>query len=112
MREDLSHSGSDNELLARVATLLLARELFRVIANVNFPERGSIEAGRARHRDECRAQIAPDLNVQLYSGRRGRICRLACVMRDSSRTLPRCSTSFCEQSIRPAPNTSKDTDAV
>lgn len=41
MLEDLPFTiirNSDGEVLARVATLLLAREVFRLVANVNFPE--------------------------------------------------------------------------
>lgn len=48
MREDLPFAilrASDNEVLARAATLLLARELFRVISNVNFPEEIHLRQG-------------------------------------------------------------------
>jgi hypothetical protein len=41
MHEDLPFviiRDSDAEVLARVATLMLARELFRVISNIYFPE--------------------------------------------------------------------------
>lgn len=48
MREDLPFTvirAADNEVLARVANLLLARELFRVIANVNFPDTVLLKQG-------------------------------------------------------------------
>lgn len=41
MHEDLPFTiirTSDSEVLARVSTLLLAREVFRLAANVSFPE--------------------------------------------------------------------------
>lgn len=48
MREDLPFviiRSSDSEVLARAATLLLAREIFRVIVNVNFPEEVLLKQG-------------------------------------------------------------------
>lgn len=48
MREDLPFviiRNSDSEVLARAATLLLAREIFRVIVNVNFPEEVQLKQG-------------------------------------------------------------------
>jgi hypothetical protein len=48
MKEDLPFAiirDSDSEVLARAANLLLARELFRVIANVNFPDEILLKQG-------------------------------------------------------------------
>lgn len=48
MQEELPFAillATDNEVLARAANLLLARELFRVIVNVNFPDEIQLRQG-------------------------------------------------------------------